>query len=370
MPTQSLMQELTGLRAVLANAAQSAVDEWSQDELGFDMDLGFGGVCDFVSEAMAEVITSHIVDAEIVEGGQEGDDYSWLIVLKDGQAVGVDISPGVYEIGSGYSWKKINGAKVLPSNVDIWPIDGRDFVASRCAKSGKFEPVVPLKKRSDHVRMSEVRRSLLPKNVKNAFLDALTKRSEARNHFPVWKYDEFDVKGVDKFQKAADSLLSSIKKIFNILEFSGIGTKEVLEALKFMESSGQFVPYENVWFEADKWMWDCHRLITKMFEIVEDVGPVYKTAGNVFAVDVDDMRLQPGPAFHLQPDGTWVVESVPAGTVKAAKYSGKLAIEGYLCAVFEIGGDQWAQKIGSGVSVSSEVIRRIAARVANSSRKR
>jgi len=44
---------------------------------------------------------------EVHEGGQDGDDHSWLIVMNNAEAYSVDIPPRVYETGGGYSWKKI-----------------------------------------------------------------------------------------------------------------------------------------------------------------------------------------------------------------------------------------------------------------------
>lgn len=57
------------------------------------------------------------------------------------------------------------------------------------------------------------------------------------------------------------------------------------------------------------------------------------------------VELQRGPAFHLQPDGTWSVEDVPVGVAADSSFSGYLTINGYRCTVFETAdGDQWAQK--------------------------
>lgn len=211
----SLLQKLNDLRPLLASAAQSVVDEWVQDEDGMDAELGGGGACDLVSSAMSEVISSHIEDAEIVDGGHEGDDHAWLIVFDSTEAVGVDIPPGVYETGGGYSWAKVKDAAIEPSDIVLWKIDRRDVVASS--------------------------------------------RTSA---------------------------------------------------------------------------------------------------------DPDDMRLQPGPAFHLQPDGTWAVEDVTPVVAQDARFSGFLAIEGYWCAVFELNGEEWAQKVAGNMPEAEEKLASIARRIA------
>ena len=84
------------------------------------------------------------------------------------------------------------------------------------------------------------------------------------------------------------------------------------------------------------------------------------------ATDPDDMRLQQGPAFHLKSDGTWGVENVPLSVTQDARFSGFLAIEGYWCVVFELGGEEWAQKAAgelptdSPMAKLSTIARRIA----------
>ena len=71
------------------------------------------------------------------------------------------------------------------------------------------------------------------------------------------------------------------------------------------------------------------------------------------SADPDSLRLQEGPGFHLQPDGTWAVGPVPPVVARDARFSGFLAIEGYWCAVFELGGEEWAQKAAGEAPVDS-----------------
>ncbi len=123
-----LGERLIALRAELAVAAQGVVDDWAQDEEGVDEELGSGGVCDRVAEAMGEVIHSRLDDIQSTEGGQPGDDHAFIIVYDDEEAYAVDIPPGVYETGGGYSWKKIQDAEVEASDVSITKMD-RDLIA-------------------------------------------------------------------------------------------------------------------------------------------------------------------------------------------------------------------------------------------------
>ena len=123
---KSLGIKLNSLKLKLAKAAQRVVDDWEQDEEGFDIQFGGGGACDEVCQAMGGVIVENInLDLEILDGGQPGDDHAWLVVhnSETGEAFGVDIPAGVYERGGGYAWTKLEDVKIEPSDVDIWELD-------------------------------------------------------------------------------------------------------------------------------------------------------------------------------------------------------------------------------------------------------
>lgn len=123
---QRLLVRLEMLRPALVSAAQTECDAWQPDMEEGDPEVGFGGICDRVSSAMAAVLSEAGIDT--TEGGQEGDDHAWLIAYDDAtrEAVGVDIAPGVYERGGGYSWSKIEGARIEPGDVAVWPISYED----------------------------------------------------------------------------------------------------------------------------------------------------------------------------------------------------------------------------------------------------
>lgn len=122
-----LLERLDALREPLAEAAQRVVDEWRPDLEGIDELYGSGGACDDVSRAMADVIVTGLDDPDItlLDGGWDGDDHAYLIAVRDDtrEAVVVDIPPGVYETGRGYSWKKIDGAQVEPADVALGVVE-------------------------------------------------------------------------------------------------------------------------------------------------------------------------------------------------------------------------------------------------------
>lgn len=117
-----LYQQLMALRPQMAFAAQKIYNEWEQNEEGMDAELGGGGICDEVSNAISDVVYRNLRNAEITEGGHEGDDHSWLIVHNQQEAYGVDISCHIYERGGGYSWQKLQGVHFSPDDISIWEV--------------------------------------------------------------------------------------------------------------------------------------------------------------------------------------------------------------------------------------------------------
>lgn len=114
---------LNALRPQMAAAAQRVIDEWEQDEEGLDPELGAGGVCDRIAGALMDVIYERIDGVEADFGAPEGHDHEWVVVTDGREAFVVDIPPHVYEIGGGYSWRKVEGAQVSPSDIVIDPLD-------------------------------------------------------------------------------------------------------------------------------------------------------------------------------------------------------------------------------------------------------
>jgi hypothetical protein len=117
----TLKQELETLRPRMAAAAQKIYDAWETDEEGLDVEYGGGGPCDEIAAALSGIIGDSI-DAHIDDGGHEGDDHAFLIVSRAGERYWVDIPPGVYEHGGGYSWQKIPDTQIRPEDIVIEPI--------------------------------------------------------------------------------------------------------------------------------------------------------------------------------------------------------------------------------------------------------
>jgi hypothetical protein len=118
-----LLHRLEALRPEMAAAAQTIYDDWEQDEEGEDCDLGTGGICDEIALALADVIGQAIPDAEVADGGQDGDDHAWIEVMRGRESYGVDIPAGVYERGGGYCWRRVPGVRFGADDVQIFALD-------------------------------------------------------------------------------------------------------------------------------------------------------------------------------------------------------------------------------------------------------
>lgn len=118
-----LLKRIYDIRSQLAGVAQGVYDEWEQDEDGFSEEHGYGGICDVIAESMGGWISSMMDGVEIADGGQEGDDHAFIVVLYKREAVLVDIPPHVYERGGGYNWKKKRGVKFNEDHVVVEPVD-------------------------------------------------------------------------------------------------------------------------------------------------------------------------------------------------------------------------------------------------------
>ena len=127
----SLGSALLALRPEMARAVQRVYDDWEHDEEGCDDELGAGGICDRVAEALASVINMRIADVETRDGGADGDDHAWVVALNAAEAYSVDIPARVYESGAGYGWRKRPDVIFEPDDVEIEPLPREWFGEER-----------------------------------------------------------------------------------------------------------------------------------------------------------------------------------------------------------------------------------------------
>lgn len=124
------LKHLKELMPRLAEAAQSELDGWTQDEDGFDEVLGTGGACGLIADAMSNVLAE--AGFETARLGTDFDGgHEFLVALCEEGVFTVDIPAGVYETGYGYSWKKRGGVTLSPDDVSLFrteePMSAQSF---------------------------------------------------------------------------------------------------------------------------------------------------------------------------------------------------------------------------------------------------
>lgn len=124
--SSDLLTKLIALRSTIAQAAQKVYDQWEQDPEGVDEEFGGGGICDSVSSEIGSILAG--VGIDFVDGGQDGDDHAFLYAYDEQEAYEVDIPPGIYERGSGYSWTKIPDVVFDQDDVQITKVNRSDIL--------------------------------------------------------------------------------------------------------------------------------------------------------------------------------------------------------------------------------------------------
>ena len=117
---ESLYKKLLILKPKIILAVQKIYNDWNQDEDGLDVVFGGGGICDEISKEISDIIVQNIPNVETTDGGQPGDDHSWVIAFNSKEAYHIDISPNVYEVGSGYRRKKRKNVIFQPNHIEIY----------------------------------------------------------------------------------------------------------------------------------------------------------------------------------------------------------------------------------------------------------
>lgn len=102
------MADLTAIKPILAVKAQRAYDQWEQDKDGLDPELGPGGICHEIADAIADTLNEHGIETATISQSI-GEQHVYAVALVTEGIYAVDIPPSVYETGGGYVWKKIPG---------------------------------------------------------------------------------------------------------------------------------------------------------------------------------------------------------------------------------------------------------------------
>ena len=111
---------LNQLKKSIVPKVQKVYDEWNQNEEGYDEMLGFGGICQDIADAIADVISDTGIECTTVSQ-QTGEQHVYVVAKMEDGVYNIDISPYTYETGGGYSWKKIPDVE----------FDERDIIINR-----------------------------------------------------------------------------------------------------------------------------------------------------------------------------------------------------------------------------------------------
>jgi hypothetical protein len=112
-----LYYDLDKLKKDIAMGAKKIIDDWTQDDDGFDEFLGYGGCCDEIASEIAEIISLNI--NEIDEIDIVGEDHAFVFVSRGEEKYFVDIPDYLYEIGRGYEWRKKKEINIDENSVEI-----------------------------------------------------------------------------------------------------------------------------------------------------------------------------------------------------------------------------------------------------------
>jgi hypothetical protein len=117
------INDLISLSTQLAAAGQAEYDAWAQDIDGYDEELGSGGICHLIADRMVGILSGEGFEAVSTHSEGIGENHVWVTAQTAQGVVTVDIPPGVYEIGGGYTWKKRPGIVFSPSDILVDVID-------------------------------------------------------------------------------------------------------------------------------------------------------------------------------------------------------------------------------------------------------
>lgn len=116
-------EDLDGQRAALVTAAQTVLNDWVQDENGFDEELGEGGACDLIADAMVSVLSEAGVEDAISLHSEMDGGHTFVVARLDDGVFTIDIPPSVYETGAGYVWRKREGVVLREGDIAMMRIE-------------------------------------------------------------------------------------------------------------------------------------------------------------------------------------------------------------------------------------------------------
>jgi hypothetical protein len=103
------LKDIEAMSSVFAQSAQVVYDNWQQDGDGFDEELGAGGICHLIADAMATDIFNTFPNARACTRCLSDEQHvNVLISVREG-VYELDIPYRIYETGGGFTWTKREG---------------------------------------------------------------------------------------------------------------------------------------------------------------------------------------------------------------------------------------------------------------------
>lgn len=119
-----LLSRLKQIKPELLRSAQRVYDAWELDEDGYDAEVGGGGICHLIADAICDVLMKHDIDC-LTQSPSIGEVHVWTVAYDENteEAFIIDIPPQVYEEGGGYSWTKIPNVQFEDNDMYFEPTD-------------------------------------------------------------------------------------------------------------------------------------------------------------------------------------------------------------------------------------------------------
>lgn len=115
--------DILARKDLFVEAAQKVLDAWRQDEKGVDEELGTGGACDLVAQALGEVLDEQFPDVGHATQWSEMTTHTSVIVRLSDGVHELDIHHSVYEQGFGYVWRKRENVILTGEDISLVRLD-------------------------------------------------------------------------------------------------------------------------------------------------------------------------------------------------------------------------------------------------------
>jgi hypothetical protein len=101
----------------LITVAQKVYDNWDEDDVDT---YANGGICHLIADEISSVLVKNNVNCSTVSDSYEQHVYTVVQVIEG--VYSVDIHHSIYEVGAGFTWKKINNVTFDVNDISLYRI--------------------------------------------------------------------------------------------------------------------------------------------------------------------------------------------------------------------------------------------------------